>query len=154
MNSGRKQHLPANIIASAGVLAIDLLITASPAAMITGIACHVTELWAWPDRDVQHLRRGFFLCHWYWLIYERFIPRHRHPMSHSLVPGLIIRLAWGFWPLLLLWLSLLADAIAAHSFPLWLITVPLRCIIGAIVSDCTHYLMDGYTPDKWLFGKK
>ena len=154
MKSNRGQHIPANIVIATTITAIDAAIFASPTAIITGLSCFVTELWAWPDRDIEHKRKGVcFLDHWYWLAYERLIPYHRHPLSHSLLPGLILRLVWGFWPLTI---PAMDAVIHVENLSLLLSWMPIaaRAIVGAIASDCTHYALDGYGPYQWLLGKK
>lgn len=158
MNTGRKQHLPANLITSVVALVVDAALTASPYCIVTGISCCLTELWMWPDRDLQHLRKGKPFIHQYWLLYESFIPSHRHPFSHSLLPGLLIRLGWGAWPLVFWAQSMLQpwveSGFALGTFPWWVLSILARFVVGAVVSDCTHYAMDGYSPSKWLFGKR
>lgn len=164
--SNRSQHLPANYIAAGIITAADLFITLNipdslalelwqwsltvpipslgdpSLALVTGLSCLAVERWAWPDRDIEHKRsnKGF---HQYWLLYEKLIPYHRHPLSHSLLWGLPLRLLWGFWPLLLL-------PFMGYSVSMLVLA---RAVIGAIASDCAHYTLDGFSLAEMITGK-
>lgn len=144
--SDRPQHLLLNRIVAVIITAADIALTQNPVGLITGLACLLMEWWATPDRDIEH-KRGQRFGHRWWLIYEWFIPNHRHPLSHSLLLGLPLRLLWGTWPLLLMYLS---------QDPLWeILQTPwmVRVLLGAIASDCCHYALDGYWPHQMLLGK-
>lgn len=141
MKSNRPQHLAVNTIAALSLIAADcLLFNPDTTSLISGVSCIIMERWASPDRDIERQRR-LSIPGLYWRIYAAFIPRHRHPYSHSLIPGLILRTLWGFWPLLL---------IAPHDAPLPIVA---RVLFGITISDITHLSMDGYSFIQIAIGK-
>jgi len=95
--------------------------------LVASLGCYGQELWATADRDVEPSRKGG-LGHLYWLPYGHAIP-HRNRLSHGLVIGTVIRLAYGWWPLLPV---------------LWVVYPPLMVAwcVGAFVNDLGHLALD------------
>lgn len=89
------------------------------------IACYLQELWATADRDVEERRKP---PTWYWLPYGLAV-QHRAWASHGPLIGTAIRLAYGWWPLLLL---------MAHGAPLLLVA----WCVGALANDLGHLALD------------
>ena len=148
MKSNRKQHRIGNAIAASILLAGGIILGDSQ-PLIAPIACLVMENYATPDRDIEH-QRGNWAMHWYWLIYAGLIPKHRHPLSHSLLFGLPLRVAWALLPIVAAW--------AIYTEPSWskvavMITPLWRVAIGCIVSDTAHYALDAFGIVEMIRGK-
>ncbi len=123
-NSNRSGHLRMSLclslaLAGAGVAWL------SPWVLVASIACWVQELWATADRDLEEKRRH---KSWYWLPFG-WLVSHRSWVSHGLVWGTVIRLAYGLWPVLL---------------GLYLVAPPLALawVFGALVNDLGHLALD------------
>ena len=89
------------------------------------LACVCQEGWASSDRDLEENRKP---PSWYWLPYGRMV-RHRSLWSHGLVIGTVVRLAYGWWWLLV---------------PLWLVSPPMAWAwcLGGLANDVRHLLLD------------
>jgi uncharacterized metal-binding protein len=100
--------------------------------LIAGAFCYCHELWATADRDLEHKRKPRCL---YWMPYDHFV-KHRGILSHGLLIGTAVRLAYGWWPLgiclSLLWG--LSPFLAA-----WL---GVAIVVGALVNDIGHLALD------------
>ena len=123
--SSRDEHLLLNLSVTAAMtgVAIAWLKHGIPFALAAPLGCLLMEHWASPDRDLQENR----VAKGYWEWYGRRV-KHRSKWSHSLLIGTPLRLLYGFWfalPCLVV-------------FPWW----SLAFVVGAIASDCAHYLLD------------
>ena len=96
-----------------------------PLWMTAAVGCYGQELWATADRDVEPSRKPPCL---YWLPFGHLVP-HRGLFSHGFIVGTLVRLAYGWWPVL--WV-------------LWLLLPPLAIAFaaGALVNDLGHLLLD------------
>jgi uncharacterized metal-binding protein len=110
--------------------------------LIAGAAHYVGGLMLSPDLDlISRPYKRWGLLRWLWLPYQRFIPRHRHWLSHGPVIGSIVRLVY----------------LAALISPLWLlfpglqqvqwsgVTAPnaMAFFCGVELSALNHLLLDG-----------
>lgn len=153
MKSNRKQHrignaITASLLLGGGIILGDAYPLAAP------IACLLMENYATPDRDIER-QRGNWLMHWYWLIYAGFIPKHRHPLSHSLLFGLPFRVAWSLLPLAAAW-AFYAEPqwadVANAAAPAW--PIVWRALLGCIISDVCHYALDDFGVVEMMVGKR
>jgi uncharacterized metal-binding protein len=125
--SNRKHHLRMSITVTSAIAVSgyhyhpDLW----PLWLTAAAGCFAQEWWATADRDVEPSRKPPNL---YWLPYGCIV-KHRGWASHGLIIGTVVRLAYGWWPLLwLLWYLLPALAVA------W--------CIGALLNDLGHLALD------------
>jgi hypothetical protein len=94
---------------------------------VAATACAAHEVWATADRDMEEKRKPGN-GHLYWLPYGMAL-KHRSRLSHGLVIGTIIRLAYGWWWLLpVLWL------LSPWVLAAW--------CCGALVADLAHWALD------------
>lgn len=96
-------------------------LTVSCLTLIGAAACLAQEMWATADRDLSHQ-------HWYWGLYGRKV-KHRAWASHGFFIGTVIRLAYGWW-----WLLLPLAALWPQAAIAW--------CLGAFANDCGHLVLD------------
>lgn len=164
MKSNRPEHLAANFLVTCVLLAlVTMTISRLGAPLVLAsvpVGCFFGEVWATADRDHPSARLR------YWWVYRETIPRHRHPRSHSILPGTIYRFAYGFalpisgWTFNLVDVVLRAESllkIPAALADSWLpvgLLILLGMLCGMAIGDCTHLAMDSYSLDEWLFGRR
>lgn len=73
----------------------------------------------------------------YWWPYACLVP-HRHWMSHLPVVGTLVRLLYLFSPLILIWVY------KDWPYPMWLERFAIPMILGLMVADTAHWVMDGF----------
>ncbi len=83
---------------------------------------------------------------WFWWLYARMIPRHRHPLSHWPILGTVIRLGYLiFLPALIWWL--LGFFVTLPRLPSLRINPLVGWgVLGLALSDTLHALMDWFWP--------
>jgi uncharacterized metal-binding protein len=139
--SNRPHHLAMSRFI-AGALAGVGLFTPAPVLfpsrslwVLAAIACYAHEWWATSDRDFTENCKAQGFTYWWWIPYGRAV-KHRGLLSHGLVIGTAIRVAYGWWPLLLLlgglWLT----------FPVLVAWVAAAMGLGMFVNDLGHLLLD------------
>jgi uncharacterized metal-binding protein len=102
--------------------------------LVSAAFCVAHELWATADRDLEPSRKCG-LAHLYWLPYG-YLVGHRSALSHGPVIGTAIRLAYGWgWLLWPLWQW--ADGGSGMAAG-----VLLAIVVGALVNDAAHLLLD------------
>jgi uncharacterized metal-binding protein len=119
--------------------------------IIAAAAYYLGGMYLSPDLDlVSRPFKRWGCLRWFWLPYQRLIPRHRHWLSHGPVIGSIVRLVY----------------LAALVSPLWLLFPGLQqtqwsgvtdsnvlaFLIGVELSALNHLLLDGLLIPfpKWL----
>ena len=115
MESNRPEHLAANWAVSLvlGLGAVGVLKAGiHPVVLSIPGGCFLGELWATADRDHPSAKLR------YWWLYRSTIPRHRHPRSHSILPGTLWRFTYGFTPALAAYGFVLADIISRAENPM------------------------------------
>ncbi|MBD1871974.1 DUF2227 family putative metal-binding protein [Nodosilinea sp. FACHB-131] len=125
--SNRQHHLRMSMTLTSAIAATGYYYAYDlwPLWLTTAAACYGQEAWATADRDVEPSRKPPCL---YWLPYGHIV-KHRGLLSHGLVIGTVVRLAYGWWPMLwLLWNLLPALAVA------W--------CVGALINDLGHLALD------------
>ena len=126
--SNRRHHLRMSFTITIAI-AIYGSLYAPPAQwpywLAATVACIGQEWWATADRDVEPSRKP---ANPYWLPYGCVV-KHRGWASHGFIVGTVIRLAYGWWPVLwFLW----------DSYP------PLAAAwcFGALANDLGHLALD------------
>lgn len=123
-NSNRTGHLRMSMALSV-LMGTFALGHGQPLLGVAAVGCWVQEQWATADRDLEENRRR---RSWYWLPFGALVS-HRSWISHGLVWGTIIRLAYGLWPVLLgLWII---DPVLVVAWSL-----------GAFINDLGHLALD------------
>ena len=156
--SNRKHHLRMSASCAGGLAYLSII---NPTATVLGyslqmphpglwlvaaVACYGHEMWATADRDEQHKRLPKTKAgwanrtiadrfeNWYWWKFGD-IP-HRHALSHGPLTGTAVRVAYGWWPVLVsLWLLWGVS-------PFWALWLGVAMGIGALVNDLGHLLLD------------
>jgi uncharacterized metal-binding protein len=153
MASGRN-HDRAIIITTPVILATAAASGHADVGIIATSAYYLAGLYLSPDLDLvsrPYKRWGFL--RWLWLPYQRFIPRHRHWLSHGPVIGSAVRLVY-----LATWLSPLLVLFPGLQRIQWAgITLPnaVAFFCGVELSALNHLLLDGLLIPlpKWLKGR-
>lgn len=149
-NSDRCGHLPAAII-TGGIMIVTAVTLGMPLLFKAGVFCGLWEWLATSDVDLVKQRKLIKASPWtlvnlFWFPYSLLIPRHRHPLSHSLLLGLPCRLLYAL---------IVVNAIV------WFITGTLltppdpsnwfnvawqwkAALLGFAVADVIHLSKDGY----------
>jgi len=125
------------------------------------ITCRSTELLISPDVDQANswgAKRGFIFYRIWWSLFGSFTP-HRSRFSHSLLFGLPCRLMWALMPIFLIAFGALqfellsSDQIQDFLFLIELNNVHMMILVGAIISDFFHLVLDDYGLLEIIFGK-
>ncbi len=141
MASG-KNHDRAITITTPIMLASAIASGHADVGLIATAAYYLGGMYLSPDLDLvsRPFKRWGFL-RWFWLPYQRLIPRHRHWLSHGPVVGSVVRLVY----------------LAALISPVWFLfpglqqtqwsgvtdTNVLAFLIGIELSALNHLLLDG-----------
>jgi uncharacterized metal-binding protein len=94
-----------------------------------------------PDLDlISRPYKRWGLLRWIWIPYQRFIPRHRHWLSHGVIVGSIIRLLY-----FAAWLSPLWFLFPGLQQIEWAISweKAIAFLAGVELSALNHLLLDG-----------
>lgn len=114
----RRQHLKMSTLLTVGLVACSAL---NFVFLVSATACYWHERWASADRDLDHKSA-------YWGFYGRAV-KHRGWASHGFLVGTLIRLAYGWW-----WLILPLSYVWPYGVALF--------FLGAFVNDCGHLILD------------
>jgi hypothetical protein len=123
------------------------------------------EIWATCDNDDRKTKgiRGQ-----YWKRYSKWIPRHRHPLSHSVLLGTPIRFCVGYWPIILAFTLgwnyqivygvsqgaiALTTGLSLMNFPLFAARFIQFWFCVCVLADVCHMILDRYNPIEWLIGQ-
>jgi hypothetical protein len=103
------------------------------------------EHWSTCDNDIRYGKYSDYGRKMLWSQYSKHIPRHRHPLSHSLIPGSIYRIIYGYSPI---WMLVL---MSGH----WIEFLPLFAVMltGQMINDVGHLSADRLRPWEWMFGR-
>ena len=125
--SNRNGHLRLSAFLSMAIFTVGPMLPWSFPWEVAAAGCFAQEWWASSDRDEEE-KRKFGNGHVWWLPFGMVL-KHRSIWSHGFIIGTIVRLVYGWLPLLIV---------------LWLLSPWLLAAwcLGAIVNDCGHIALD------------
>jgi hypothetical protein len=114
---------------------------------LLGYFVWLAEHWTTCDNDIRRKSKNkkFFSRKSYWSLDASTIPIHRHPSSHSLLPGSLYRVLYGYAPI---WMATAYLGYWQES----LLVVGLL-VTAQFINDIGHLAADGYKPWEWFFGR-